>query len=177
MAMLLIFLESLRRRCFHFRNKNVTSILTKFTFRRTFYSKVNWKLDFFPYEETAYWSHIVANATTDQILMGNTCELPWMGSRKYFSGHKSLLRDVSGAIDSLPTCEWRSDIYHLRINIMRVCFSRSSHTDIHVCRKILTKDSRLEPSIGCDKIAASTFPHISLFSKYAERRIDRQKMK
>lgn len=43
----------------------------------------------------------IAVSLTDRILMGNTCELPRMGSRKYFSGHKSLLRDVSGAIDSL----------------------------------------------------------------------------
>lgn len=65
---------------------------------------------------------MVAIVATDRILMGNTCELPRMGSRKYSSGHKSLLRDVSGAIDSPPTCEWRSNIYHLRINIMRLCF-------------------------------------------------------
>ena len=107
----------------------------------------------------------MVNATTDQILMGNTCELPWMGSRKYFSRHKSLLRDVSGAIDSLPTCEWRSDIYHLRINIMRVCSARRVTQIFMFVVRFLPRTLGLEPSIGYDKIATSTFPHISSISR------------
>lgn len=105
--------------CLYFRNRNVKSILPKFTFRWSLYEKqaIRWIL-------SCKELHIIGSDSTtiDRILMENTCELPWMGSRKYFFDHKSFLRDVSGVIDSLPTCEWRSDIYHLRINIMRVCF-------------------------------------------------------
>lgn len=94
------------------------SILPKFTFRWSLYEKqaTRWIL-------SCKELHIIGSDCHDRSnSYGKHRELPWMGSRKYFFDHKSFLRDVSGVIDSLPTCEWRSDIYHLRINIMRVCF-------------------------------------------------------